>query len=99
MAGFAALALLTFLFLWEQVQATQLGYEVGKAQKTLRSQTQTNAHLRFELARLNAPERLAKEAEERLQMAPPDPERQIFLGKALSAEGGRLDGLSFLFRQ
>jgi cell division protein FtsL len=99
LAVYAACAGLAFLFLWEQVQATRVGYEVGKAQKLLREQTQTNAHLRVQLARLQAPERLAREAEARLQMLPPDPARQIFLGQSPIRESGRVGDLSFLFRQ
>ncbi|MFA6028750.1 MAG: hypothetical protein WC969_02725 [Elusimicrobiota bacterium] len=92
----AALTALAFLFLWEQVQAVRVGYEVGRARKELRLQSQTVVHLRMQLARLRAPERIAREAETRLRMTPPTPESQIFLGRAL-ARGGEGQGLlSFL---
>ncbi|MBI5243829.1 MAG: hypothetical protein HY922_09150 [Elusimicrobia bacterium] len=105
----AACACLTFIFLWEQVQATRLGYEVGRSQKLLQRQAQMNAYLRMELARLSAPDRLAREAQSRLKMIPPDPQSQIFLGESsgdsearafkASHPNGQTGTLSFLFRR
>jgi len=93
----AACAGLAFVFLWEQVQAMSLGYEVGRAQKLLQKQAERNAYLRLQLARLNSPERLACAAESRLKMMPPDPQSQIFLGRT-APRGAQSGYLSFLFR-
>ena len=94
---FAACACLAFVFLWEQVQAMSLGYEVGKTQKLMQKQTERNAYLRLQLARLNSPERLAGAAESRLKMIPPDPQNQIFLDRT-APRGAQSGYLSFLFR-
>lgn len=78
-AGIAATAAV-FAFLWQQIQATRLGYEVGEARAVLRRQREANEYLRLELAGLNSPERLAREAQARLGMSPPTPESLIVLG-------------------
>ena len=77
------LSVIAFLFLWQQLQATRLGYEVESARSQLRQQRDRNAYLRLELARLHSPDRIAKEARERLHMAPANPECLIFLGSAV----------------
>lgn len=75
-----ALASPLFLFLWEQVQATRLGYRVSKTQTELRRSRERVAYLRLELESLNAPESVAAAARRRLQMAPPQPESVVVLG-------------------
>ena len=76
----AACTSLVFLFVWEQVQATRLGYKVSRRRAELRQRQDRTAYLRIELARLRAPARLAEEAQRRLQMAPAEPESLVFLG-------------------
>ncbi|HVE12984.1 MAG TPA: septum formation initiator family protein [Elusimicrobiota bacterium] len=78
-----AAACMLFAFLWQQLQATRVGYSVGKAQQELKSQRDRNAYLRMELERLSSPERLESYARERLGMAPPTPESLVFLGSAV----------------
>ncbi len=73
---------LLFAFLWQQLQATRLGYAIARSRAELQAQRERNAYLRTELDRLNSPERLAREARSRLGMAPPTPEALIFLGRA-----------------
>ena len=75
---------LLFVFLWQQLQATRLGYEMGRARAEVRAQRERNAYLRMELARLSAPERVAREAQARLGMAPPVPEAIVFLGSTVA---------------
>lgn len=75
---------LLFVFLWQQLQATRLGYAMGRARAEVRTQRERNAYLRMELARLCAPERLAREARSRLGMAPPVPEAIVFLGSTVA---------------
>ena len=71
--------ILTFLFVWEQVQATRLGYRVSRRRVELGRRRDRTAYLRLELARLRAPARLAEEAARLLDMAPAEPERLVFL--------------------
>lgn len=88
---------LASLLLWQQMQAVRIGYEAGQLRKQMRRQTELNEGLRIELSRLNAPERLAHDAQSRLGMSRPDPESQIHLGRpALRADGHKV--LSFLWR-
>ena len=88
---------LASLLLWQQVQAVRVGYEAGQMRRQMRRQAVLNEGLRVELARLNAPQRLAQDAESRLGMSRPDPESQIHLGRpALRADGHKI--LSFLWR-
>lgn len=75
-----ALALPVFLFLWEQVQATQIGYQVSLTQGELKRSRERVAYLRLELEKLNAPESVAAAARRRLQMGPPLPESVVVLG-------------------
>ena len=75
-----ALASPLFVFLWEQVQATRLGYQVSQTQAELRRSRERAAYLRLELESLNAPESVAAAARRRLQMAPGLPESVVVLG-------------------
>ncbi len=80
LATIAGLAVPLFLFLWEQVQATRLGYEVNLTQTELRHARERVAYLRLELDRLDAPESVAAQARRRLGMAAPTPESVVVLG-------------------
>lgn len=87
-----------FLFLWQQVQATRLGYVVGQTRAALHQQQEHNAYLRLELAHLQAPERIAKDAHGRLGMSAPNPESLVFLGeRKIEKDEPKL--LSFLIRR
>jgi len=68
-----------FGLLLEQVQAVRIGYAAGDARERLRRQREVNADLHLELARLASPERLSREARERLGMTPARPEHLVFL--------------------
>jgi hypothetical protein len=73
-----------FILLWEKVQATRLGYDVGRTRARLRDTRARLSYLSLELERLRAPGRLAKEASQRLGMTPASPETLIFLGNAVA---------------
>lgn len=75
----AAGTAMAFLLVWEQVQATRLGYKVSRRRAQLRRRLDRTAYLRLELARVQAPARLAVEARRRLGMAPAGPESLVFL--------------------
>ncbi len=70
---------MAFLLVWEQVQATRLGYKVSRRRAQLRRRLDRTAYLRLDLARVQAPARLAVEARRRLNMAPAGPESLVFL--------------------
>lgn len=99
----ALLALAAFLLSWQQVQATRLGYRVGRVRGEVSSRRAKVAYLRTDLERLNSPERLAREAAVRLSMAPAAPDVQIVLGEAGASPRPRPDRrpryLSFLIRR
>lgn len=78
----AALAAPSLLFLWEQTQATRLGYRVSKVQAEVKRANARLDYLRLELERLGAPESIADAARRRLGMAPPLPESVVVLGAA-----------------
>ncbi|MFC1679668.1 hypothetical protein ACFL2T_05610 [Elusimicrobiota bacterium] len=73
-----------FLFLWQQVQATRLGYEMSRAHSELRHRRDQVAYLRLQLDRLHSPERIAEAARRRLGMSPMNPESVVFLGNAVA---------------
>ncbi|TBR17465.1 hypothetical protein EPO15_16820 [bacterium] len=77
-----ALASPLLLFLWEQVQATRLGYEVSKTQTEVKRAQARLDYLRLELERLGAPESVAAAARRRLGMSAPLPESVVVLGAA-----------------
>lgn len=71
---------LSLLFLWEQVQATRLGYQVSGARAELHRTRDRIAYLRSEFEALSAPESVAEAAARRLGMAAPLPESIVVLG-------------------
>lgn len=77
-----ALASPLLLFLWEQVQATRLGYEVSRTQTEFKRAQARLDYLRLELERLGAPESVAAAARRRLGMSAPQPESIVVLGAA-----------------
>ncbi|HBL17534.1 MAG: hypothetical protein A2X36_04685 [Elusimicrobia bacterium GWA2_69_24] len=80
----AAATCIVFLFLWEQVQATRLGYRVSTAQGELTLRKNRVTLLRLELDKLHAPDRLAKAARQKLGMAPTSPENVVFIGSTVA---------------
>ncbi len=75
-----ALASPLLLFLWEQVQATRLGYEVSRTQTEFKRAQARLDYLRLEFERLGAPESVAAAARRRLGMSAPQPENIVVLG-------------------
>lgn len=71
---------LSLLFLWEQVQATRLGYQVSGARAELHRTRDRIAYLRSEFESLSGPESVAEAAARRLGMAAPLPESVVVLG-------------------
>jgi cell division protein FtsL len=82
----AGLLLAAGILLWERIQATRLGYEVGRREIELRRQRGRIAYLQLDAERLLSPERLAVVARERLGMAPPGPEQVMFLDNSVARE-------------
>lgn len=76
-------SVIALLFLWQQVQATRLGYEVSRSRIELNKKRDQTAYLRMELEQLLAPDLLAARAKSRLGMSPPNPERILFLGSTV----------------
>lgn len=76
-------SVIALLFLWQQVQATRLGYEVSRSRIELNKKRDRTAYLRMELEQLLAPDLLAARAKSRLGMSPPNPERILFLGSTV----------------
>ena len=89
-------AALVFLFAWEQVQATRLGFELDGARRGVQEAGSRNAYLRLELERRTAPAELALSARDRLGMLPPSPDAIVMLEHAASRPAAE-KGLS-LFR-
>jgi cell division protein FtsL len=70
---------LVLLFVWEQVQATRLGYRVEQARSSIQTQENRNAYLRVELQQFKSPARLMEQAKSRLGMEPATPASVVLL--------------------
>lgn len=70
---------LILLLVWEQVQATRLGYRVEEARGAVQAQENQNAYLRLELQRWKSPARLSEAARRRLGMQPALPSSIVLL--------------------
>ncbi|MBI4051574.1 MAG: hypothetical protein HY400_03620 [Elusimicrobia bacterium] len=90
--GVLVASLLVFLFVWQHVQATRLGYEVQDVRKNIQWQKSKNAYTRLQLQRLVSPARIAQEASRRLGMSAPGPTQIVLLGTppSRSEEGSLL---------
>lgn len=75
-------AALVFVFVWQQVQATRLGFELDGARRGVQEARARNAYLRLELERRTAPAELALLARDRLGMLPPSPDAIVMLEHA-----------------
>ncbi|MBI4346782.1 MAG: hypothetical protein HY553_07990 [Elusimicrobia bacterium] len=75
-------AALVFLFVWQQVQATRLGFELDGARRSVQETRARCAYLRLELERRTAPAELALSAREKLGMLPPSPDSVVMLEHA-----------------
>lgn len=82
LAAAVAAGTLVFLFVWQQVQATRLGFELDGARRAVQEAKARNAYLRLELERRTAPAELASLAREKLGMLPPHPESVVLLAQA-----------------
>ncbi|HJR76963.1 MAG TPA: cell division protein FtsL [Nitrospiraceae bacterium] len=69
---FAALTFMILLFVWERVDVVRLGYQIErlKSQKVLLERERDE--LRVRLSSLTSPERIARAATEKLNMALPE---------------------------
>ncbi len=76
-------SVIALLFLWQQVQATRLGYEVSRTHIKLNKKRNRTAYWRMELELLHSPDLLATRARRRLGMSPANPERILFLGNTV----------------
>jgi hypothetical protein len=82
--------LLTFLFVWQQLQSVRLGYDIAKTRHMIDEQKERNDYLRLAVERQLAPAELARVARDRLKMSPPSPDAVIVLAPAQEPEGGGL---------
>ncbi|MCX5788658.1 MAG: hypothetical protein NTX64_09185 [Elusimicrobia bacterium] len=71
-----------FLLVTEQIQATHLGFELDKTQRSVREARDHEAHLRFQLDQETTPGELAVLARSRLGMIPPNPDAVVLLDQA-----------------
>ena len=67
-----AASLYTWVVAWQHIQATRLGYRVASALDAESSILGRIAYLRLSLAHKGAPPEIARRAESRLGMRPPD---------------------------
>ena len=73
-AGFSVFFVVVVLFtVWRQLEVQQYGYDMGNTQQDLEKEQIINRQLRLEIAMLEAPQRVAKQAIERLHMVEPRP--------------------------
>ena len=64
------------VYTWVRVQCVRVGYEISSLNKEQQRLSELQANLRVELARLKAPQRITKIAQEKLGLTLPAP-RQI----------------------
>ncbi|MBI5200416.1 MAG: cell division protein FtsL [Elusimicrobia bacterium] len=87
-------ATLVFLFAWEQVQATRLGFELDGARRGVQEARSRHAYLRLELERRTAPAELASMARDRLGMLPPSPDAVVVLEHAASRPSAPIETIA-----
>jgi cell division protein FtsL len=61
------------VYTWVRVQCVRVGYEIAELNKEQLRLTELQANLRVELARLKAPQRITKIAQEKLGLTLPNP--------------------------
>jgi len=82
----AFLFLCVFAYTWQHFKAIEYGYQIESMKRELNSQTEINAALRLQQAKLRAPERIDQLAR-RMGLVPPQPGQVIQMDDA-SADAG-----------
>jgi cell division protein FtsL len=68
-----------FVYTWVRVQCVRVGYEISALTKEQQRLTEFQANLKVELARLKAPQRITKIAQEKLGLTLPAPNQIMVL--------------------
>lgn len=68
-----------FVYTWVRVQCVRVGYEISALTKEQQRLTEFQANLKVELARLKAPQRITKIAQEKLGLMLPAPNQIMVL--------------------
>ena len=76
----AVLCAISFLFAWQNVQATKLGYSIEKLRREIKDMENANTYLKKEIQTFRSPKNLESEAL-RLGMVYPEP------GSAVQLDG------------
>jgi len=66
-------------YTWARMQCVQVGYEISALNKEQQSLNELQANLRVELARLKAPQRIIKIAQEKLGLTLPTPKQTLVM--------------------
>lgn len=66
-------------YTWVRNQCVQVGYEISALSKEQQRLNELQANLRVELARLKAPQRIIKIAQEKLGLSLPTPQKTMVM--------------------
>ncbi|MGE5258956.1 MAG: cell division protein FtsL [Hyphomicrobiales bacterium] len=67
------------VYTWVRVQCVRVGYEISTLNKEQQRLNELQANLKVELARLKAPQRITKIAQERLGLTLPAPRQMMVM--------------------
>ncbi len=67
------------IYTWVRVQCVRVGYEISASTKEQQRLTELQANLRVELARLRAPQRIIRIAQEKLGLTLPTPRQMMVM--------------------
>src|SRR3990172_11063028 len=79
LAGIAALALLSTLYIWQRMETVSLVREIGKIEKQMSELKTSKEYLAIELTRLGSPQQVCLAAERNLGFKPTEITQQIAL--------------------
>lgn len=66
-------------YTWLQAEILEAGYQVRSLERELQQRARVERQLELEISRLESPERVVREAQERLDMVFPSLEQMVFL--------------------
>ena len=67
------------VYTWARVQCVRVGYEISRLNKEQLRLNELQANLKVELARLKAPQRIIKIAQEKLGLSLPTPKKTMVM--------------------
>jgi len=67
------------VYTWVRVQCVRVGYEISALTKEQQRLTELQANLKVELARLRAPQRIIRIAQEKLGLTLPTPKQMMIM--------------------